>query len=52
MREVAREKKVEVLGLWNLTVQAGSGDGEGYTMGVGLVEAMMVLNWLSRLETS
>lgn len=52
MRRVAREKHVDVLGLWNLTVQAGSRDGERYGGKVALVEAMMVVNWLAKLETS
>ncbi|ERF76961.1 hypothetical protein EPUS_02673 [Endocarpon pusillum Z07020] len=52
MQRVAREKDVEVLGLWNMTVQASSWDGRRFGSSVALVQAMMVLNWLSRLESS
>jgi hypothetical protein len=43
---------LEVLGMWNMTVQASSWDGRSYGARVGLVQAMMVVNWLSRLESS
>ena len=49
---VAREKHFDVLRLYNLTIQAVSRDGENYGQKVALVEAMMVINWLSMLETS
>jgi hypothetical protein len=52
MERVAREKDVETLGLWNLTVQAASWDGRRFGTRVAVVQAMMVLNWLSRLESS
>ncbi|PQE07746.1 hypothetical protein CJF31_00011922 [Rutstroemia sp. NJR-2017a BVV2] len=55
MRGIAKEMNIEVLGLWNLTVQAGSmgeGNRERYGGRVKLVEAMMVVNWLAKLETS
>ncbi|PQE29655.1 hypothetical protein CJF30_00009247 [Rutstroemia sp. NJR-2017a BBW] len=59
IRGMAKERNAEVLGLWNLTVQAG-GMGEGNRerekersgARVKLVEAMMVVNWLAKLETS
>ncbi len=52
MTRVAKENHVEVLNLYNLTVQASSLDGVRYGEGVALVEAMMVVNWLSKLDTS
>ncbi|KAF7509382.1 hypothetical protein GJ744_008105 [Endocarpon pusillum] len=52
MQRVAGEKDVEVLGLWNMTVQASSWDGRRFGTSVALVQAMMVVNWLSRLESS
>jgi len=51
MAGVAKEKHFDILGLYNLTVQASSVDGERFGSEVGLVEAMMVSNWLSKLET-
>jgi hypothetical protein len=42
----------DVLSLYNLTAQATSPDGEHYGERVALVEAMVVINWLSKLETS
>ncbi|KAI9834880.1 MAG: hypothetical protein M1819_002788 [Sarea resinae] len=53
--EMVREAKargIEALGMFNLTVQATSWDGTNYGERVALVQAMMVINWLSRLETS
>ena len=47
-----RENKVDVLGMWNLTVQANSWDGMRFGESVVITQAMMVLNWLSRLESS
>lgn len=52
MNKVAVERHIDVLGLWNLTVQASSSHGERYGAKVAMVEAMMVINWLSKLETS
>lgn len=52
IRDVAKEKHCDVLSLYNLTVQASSEDGEMFGLRVTLVEAMMVINWLSKLETS
>jgi hypothetical protein len=52
MKDVVKEKHAEVLGLWNLTVQAWSSEGLDYRQKVALVEAMMVINWLSKLENS
>jgi hypothetical protein len=49
---IARENHFEVLSLYNLTMQASSPDGERFGERVALVEAMMVINWLSKLDTS
>jgi len=50
--EPARQRRFDLLGLWNLTVQASSKDGERYGERVALVQAMMMINWLSNLKTS
>ncbi|KAI9792464.1 MAG: hypothetical protein M1816_002348 [Peltula sp. TS41687] len=53
--EMAREAKargLDVLDLYNLTLQATSWDGSAYGSGVAVVQAMMVINWLARLETT
>jgi hypothetical protein len=53
MAKTAKEKEVETLGLWNLTVQADSYDGKGFgEEDVSIVAAMMLVNWLARLESS
>jgi hypothetical protein len=52
MAGIAKEKNFDVLSLYNLTVQASSVDGERFGQKVSLVEAMMVINWLSKLDTS
>lgn len=52
MAPIAREKHFDVLSLYNLTLQASSVDGEHFGEKVALVEAMMIINWLSKLETS
>jgi hypothetical protein len=52
MAEPAKQRHFDVLGLWNLTIQASSKDGERYGEKVALVQAMMIINWLSKLETS
>jgi hypothetical protein len=52
MDKIARGKDIEVLGMWNMTVQAGSWDGLRFGEQVAVTQAMMVVNWLSRLESS
>lgn len=52
MSPIAKEKHFDVLSLYNLTLQASTADGEHFGEEVALVEAMMILNWLSKLETS
>lgn len=49
---IASEKYYELLSLFNLTLQASSIDGENFGESVALVEAMMIVNWLSMLATS
>ena len=49
---VAADNDVDVLGLWNMTVQATSWDGMRFGERVAITQAMMVMNWLSRLESS
>lgn len=52
MSDAARENDVERLGMWNLTVQTNSVDGVRVGEKVAIVQAMMVVNWLARLEGS
>lgn len=52
MASVAQEKDVDVLGMWNMTVQASSWDGMRFGEKVAITQAMMVMNWLSRVESS
>lgn len=52
MFDTAKELDIEVLGMWNLTAQATSWDGMRFGEGVAITQAMMVMNWLSRLESS
>jgi len=46
---IARDHDVEVWRVWNMT---SSGDRVKFAEGVAITQAMMVINWLSRLETS
>lgn len=52
MAQFAQSRDVDVLGMWNMTVQADSWDGLRFGEQVSIVQAMMVINWLSRLESS
>ncbi|KAI9797497.1 MAG: hypothetical protein M1835_000053 [Candelina submexicana] len=52
MAKEARLREMDSLGMYNLTLQANSWDGSNYGEGIALVQAMMIINWLSRLETS
>jgi hypothetical protein len=49
---IAEENHFDVLGLYNLTMQASTPDGSHFGERVALVEAMMVINWLSKLDPS
>jgi len=49
---IARDNHFDVLSLYNLTMQASTPDGEHFGERAALVEAMMVINWLSQLDTS
>ena len=49
---IAKENHFDVLGLYNLTMQTSTPDGSHFGEKVALVEAMMVINWLSKLDTS
>ncbi|KAF6221428.1 hypothetical protein HO133_002284 [Letharia lupina] len=48
----AKARQLDALGMYNLTLQANSWDGSNYGQRVGLVQAMMVINWLSRVEST
>jgi hypothetical protein len=48
----AKENHFDVLGFYNLTMQASTPDGSHFGERVALVEAMMVINWLSKLDPS
>jgi hypothetical protein len=52
MAKTAVNNDIEVLKMWNLTVQASSFDGLRFGEKVAITQAMMVVNWLSRLESS
>lgn len=52
MAAVAQKNDVEVLKMWNMTVQANGFDGLRFGEKVAITQAMMVVNWLSRLESS
>ena len=52
MAKEARVRDIDVLGLYNATLQAGSWDGSGYGESVNVVVAMMVINWLARVEST
>ncbi|KAE9375379.1 hypothetical protein N431DRAFT_436863 [Stipitochalara longipes BDJ] len=49
---IAKENHFDVLSLYNVTMQASTPDGEHFGERVALIEAMMVINWLSKLDTS
>jgi hypothetical protein len=48
----AAANDIEVLKMWNMTAQASSHNGVGFGESVAITQAMMVINWLSRLESS
>lgn len=52
LTRMAKEKHFEVLELYNLTLNASSPNGERYGLGVALIEAMIVVNWLAMLPAS
>ncbi|KAL9593271.1 MAG: hypothetical protein Q9179_005980 [Wetmoreana sp. 5 TL-2023] len=52
MAKEAESRELDALGMYNLTLQAGSWDGSFYGQKVVLVQAMMIINWLSRLEST
>ncbi|KAL4893047.1 hypothetical protein BDV59DRAFT_31656 [Aspergillus ambiguus] len=47
--EAARSRGIETLGMYNATLQADSWDGMHYGEKVALMQAMMIINWLSAL---
>ncbi|RDW82120.1 hypothetical protein BP6252_03232 [Coleophoma cylindrospora] len=49
---VAKDRHLDVLGLWNMTLPANSPDGWRYGERDALVQAVMVVNWLAMLPTS
>ena len=52
MKQAAMADKVEALSMWNMTVQASSWDGVRFGSKVTLTQAMMVVNWLSRVDSA
>ena len=52
MTKAAAQKDIEVLKMYNMTAQANTYDGVGFGERVAITQAMMVVNWLSRLESS
>lgn len=47
MRKEVYGRGVDALAMWNFTAQTSSGFG----IGRNVVQAMMIVNWLARLET-
>ncbi|KAK9330229.1 hypothetical protein V1520DRAFT_378036 [Lipomyces starkeyi] len=47
----AKDRGLDVLNLYNLTLQADSYDGTMYGQDVSLTTTMMIINWLSRIES-
>ncbi|GFF91113.1 hypothetical protein IFM47457_08727 [Aspergillus lentulus] len=47
--KAARSRGMEVLGMYNATLQAASWDGKHYGEKVAMMQAMMIINWLSAL---
>ncbi|KAK9462507.1 uncharacterized protein V1516DRAFT_161265 [Lipomyces oligophaga] len=47
----AHDRNFDTLNLYNLTLQAESYDGTMYGQEVSLTTAMMIINWLSRVES-
>ncbi len=52
MAKAATQNDIEVLKLYNMTVQANTCSGGSFGERVAITQAMMVINWLSRLESS
>jgi hypothetical protein len=50
--QIAKDSHFDFLSLYNLTMQVSTLDGQRFGEKVALVEAMMVVNWLSKLDTS
>jgi hypothetical protein len=50
MGKEARAREMEVLGMYNATLQASSWDGTGYGLRVALIQAMMVCIFPPSLE--
>ncbi|MCJ1303336.1 hypothetical protein MMC08_006144 [Hypocenomyce scalaris] len=48
----AKARELDALEMYNLTLQAASWDGSSYGQKVALVQAMMILNWLSRVDST
>ncbi|KAA6414693.1 MAG: hypothetical protein FRX48_01443 [Lasallia pustulata] len=48
----AKTRDMDALGMYNLTLQAASWDGSSYGQKVALVQAMMIINWLSRVDST
>jgi hypothetical protein len=52
MAHVAMSNDIEVLRMYNMTAQANTYDGVTFGERVAITQAMMIVNWLSRLESS
>ncbi|KAJ8607347.1 hypothetical protein MRB53_040365 [Persea americana] len=51
LESVTAVRRMELLGLYNMSVQARIPDGTHADMKTNLIKAMMVLNWLDHLDT-
>ncbi|KAI9888258.1 MAG: hypothetical protein M1814_000797 [Vezdaea aestivalis] len=52
MTKEAESRDMDVLNFYNLTIQANSWDGSAYGERVAVVQAMMVFNWLARVDST
>lgn len=52
MAKAAAQHDIEILKLYNMTAQANTYNGGSFGERVAITQAMMVINWLSRLESS
>lgn len=51
LRYAVAKQHWEYLGLWNMTLQSTKDANSQEAQKVAMVQAMMVVNWLSKLET-
>jgi hypothetical protein len=52
LKDAAKQRHIDLLSLYNLTRNVTPGNEEYSNEKIAIVEAMMIINWLSKLETS